>query len=99
MHDRDFGPSLVRDFAALSDGDRSVLIAAAGEPGSTMMTSSGSPNDRLWTKLAKVGWTERADDVPEQLRSMGFAGWKITELGSLSLPVLFREAAKLGRPN
>ena len=90
--DKEFGPWLVEAFKGLSDGDKSVLIEGARNPGSVMMTSKGSDNDRYWASLSEIHWTEQAE-VPEALRSFDVAAWTVTQLGAVSLPVLFKKAA------
>jgi len=95
--DYDFGPSLVRDFRALSAADMSVIMEGAKRPGATLLTSRGSANDLFWQKLSVVKWTEQVA-LPEGLASSPladkFIAWSVTELGAISLPMLFRSAAQ-----
>jgi hypothetical protein len=52
--------------ATLSPGDLSVNEGAVARPGSAMITSMGSPNDALWSRMEHAAWTQRivVDDLP-----------------------------------
>lgn len=45
----------------LSAGDVSILVHAARNPDTKMLTSRGSRNDMVWSKMAEVGWLVQLD--------------------------------------
>ena len=90
--DPTFGPRLLATYRALSEADKSVIVAASRDADATMTTVKGSANDRFWTMLAKVGWTEGGEPLPGLLLEVEIVGWRITALGRQSLPHLFRVA-------
>ena len=81
-------PELVQALAALGPGDISVNEAAAARPGSAMLTSAGSPNDLLWSKMEAAGGARRVtfDDAPiADARAFQF-----TEGGAIAVATAFR---------
>lgn len=92
--DKSFGPRLVATYSALSDADKSVLIAAVQGAASQMMTPKGSPNDVFWRMLSEVGWTEEVE-VPEDSFPIEVASWRLTELGRISVPILIKKSEEL----
>ncbi|WP_299967171.1 hypothetical protein [uncultured Roseobacter sp.] len=89
--DRSWGPRLKALAEALSDGDRSALIALLqndAQKDAAVMTSRGSANDRFWAHLSNVGLTALQDgSVPEPLRETAVA-YKLTPEGRRLLPPL-----------
>lgn len=89
------GPQVLQAFKALSEADKSVILAGAQHPGSTMLTTKGSANDRFWTLLSQADWTEEVA-LPEGIQDTEMArqsiAWAVTSLGAVALPVLFRKA-------
>ena len=64
-----FGPRLAAAARALSDGDRSVLLAAIErdtmDDGEAVMTSTAcSANDRFWALLSNVGLLRGFEAAP-----------------------------------
>ena len=89
LHDKSWGPRLKELAAALSDGDRSVLLSLLQETkDATAMTSRGSPNDWFWAHLSRIGWmAPREDAVPDPLRAT-IVAYHVTEEGQTHLPGL-----------
>ena len=87
-------PELTRMVAALSPGDMSTIEAAAREPGAVILTTRGSPNDAICSRLAAEGWT-RAEtpeiDLPPGA-GIEFVGWSITEEGKAPVLALVEAA-------
>lgn len=63
-------PEINAAWESLSDGDRSVLVAALDQPGALMMTSRDSPNFRFWSLLEAQGLM-RGEPMPEGLSDIG----------------------------
>jgi hypothetical protein len=60
--------ALLQQMYSMSAGDLSTLEASLGDPGSKMVTSPGSPNDALWSRMVSLGWMsleERTVGIPE----------------------------------
>lgn len=93
----DFGPNLIRMFRKLSAADKSVIIEGVRRPGSHMLTSKGSDNDLFWSELSRVKWTERVELDLGIAEDVECAAWLVTELGAISIPVIFRKAAEQER--
>lgn len=87
---------LLREFQALSAGDKSVLISALQDPEPVMMTSKGSPNDRFWQKLAEWGWMEQTqlpDAFAKSPHGRTFVTWTVTPVGRRHILELVRAAS------
>ena len=59
--------ALLQRMREMSAADISVLAASAQEPGSSMTTAPGSPNEVLWTGMVDLGWMSVRDenlDIP-----------------------------------
>jgi len=89
--DKGHGPKMFAAAQALSDGDKSVLLAAlqAPEPNALVTTSDGSPNDIFWALLSNVGWMEEASlDLDIQANAtVTLRAYSVTELGKNILPI------------
>ncbi|MEM6695388.1 MAG: hypothetical protein AAF626_12065 [Pseudomonadota bacterium] len=91
FEDRGWGPRTAQAAKLLSEGDRSVLIAALEEaPGAVVATIACSNNDLFWALLSNVGFLEPATDrLDADLRATSpVVGYAVTEQGFRALPLL-----------
>jgi hypothetical protein len=89
-------PTIEAAWREASAGDRSVLSAALEYEGSEMATTEGSPNHRLWSRLAEHGWLELIDgEGPPNLPFKCITA-KLTEPGWRAIPVVL---GRLGTTN
>jgi hypothetical protein len=82
-------PAIRQAFNATSRGDRSILSASLDSEDSVLVTSTGSPNDELWTILTQHGWMEGAT-VPSVMKDLmaGRVHRRFTERGRRAVPVI-----------
>ncbi|PIE15483.1 MAG: hypothetical protein CSA70_00285 [Rhodobacterales bacterium] len=92
QNDRSWRPKLQELANALSDGEKSALIAALKNPGDdvALLTARGAPNDWFWAHLSQVGLMVVDEDIPaEPLRELSVV-YRLTAEGRKHLPLLLR---------
>ena len=88
------GKELVQDILdnayRMSAADLSVLEAAGRHDAPKLITTEGSANDRLWSKMARVDWV-RATTVPAELGAImpAMRTYELTPKGRRKVPVMF----------
>ncbi len=95
----DWGPTFVKLFKGLSDGDKSTLVAILRQSDAVLLTTKCSANDLFWTHLSLVEMSEEAPDVipeewPQELADNSRA-FGLTEYGREVLPGLLQTAARM----
>jgi len=78
---------ILEQMRSLTEADLSVLKAALDRPGSQMMTTAGSANEKLWERLKQREWARQVakpQAMPEYIRL-----YELTDKGSTELPSLF----------
>jgi hypothetical protein len=82
-------PELVDALGALGPADMSANEAAMRQPGSTMLTSAGSPNDLFWSKLETVDAARVV--TPDGMPPLpGMRAFQFTEGGARAIAIAFR---------
>src|SRR5262245_8731695 len=76
MHD------ILEDMWNMSPADLSVLEAALRHESGQMLTTAGSSNDRVWSKMAKLGFMRAVDLAPDlQDGSVAARSYELLEKG------------------
>lgn len=85
----DWGPTFVRLFKRLNDGDKSTLAAMLEIDNSALLTNKCSNNDLLWTHLSLLGMSQEDPDsgLPAEATE-DFRVFILTDHGREALPGL-----------
>lgn len=80
-------PEMAILYGALSQGDRSILLALLDNDAGVGTTISGSANDQFWHSLTKYGWMARSD-APLPGAPIQMVNYRITDRGFRAIPAL-----------
>jgi hypothetical protein len=87
---KELAQEILNDAYRMSAADLSVLEAAARDESAHLITTEGSANDRLWSKMARVDWM-RAAAVPSELGALmpAMRTYQLTPKGRRKIPMMF----------
>ena len=95
LDSKDWGPTFVRLFKRLNDGDKSTLAAIVEVGNAALLTNKCSNNDLLWTHLSLVGMSQEDPDsgLPAEAAD-DFRVFILTDHGREVLPDLIQSAVR-----